>query len=187
MTQSSIFSVRHWMPWKLTLFPISILHVPSPMHLKCLLQSHSLLYAKTATKKDCSLLWSTSKPRSLNSIFIIEYRFLWKGQSIFKSWMDNLKVIYSWLIFRGKKKKNPTPEYIPDLLNLTLIRIWLNFSFTQFSPFLGSELVNGMSLAMLSSVILPSYRNDLFLWQDCQLEIVFACWAICSDGWYKEQ
>lgn len=170
------------MPWKLNLFSISILHVPSPMHLKCLLQSHSLFCAKTATKKDCSLLWSTSKPRSLNSIFIIEYRFLWKGQFIFKSWIDNLKVIYNWLIFRGNKKKN-TPEYI-HLLNLTLIR---NFHTLSSYIFLGSELVNGMSLAMLSSVILPPYRNDLFLWQDCQLEIVFACWAICSDGWYKEQ
>lgn len=92
------------MSWRWNLFPISVLHVPSPMHLKCLLQSHSLLCAKNAARKDCSLLWSTSKPRSLHSIFTIEYRFLWKGQFIFKSWMDNLKVIYSWLIFRDQKK-----------------------------------------------------------------------------------
>lgn len=99
------------------------------MHLKCLLQSHSLLCAKNATKKDCSLLWNTSKPRSLNSIFIIKYRFLWKGQSILKSWMNNLKVIYSWLIFRGQKKKKKIQHQITFQIYWSLLWLGLDWIF----------------------------------------------------------
>lgn len=114
--------------------------VPS-RNIACLLQSHSLWCAKNAAKKDCSLLWSKSKPRTLNSIFTIEYRFLWKGQSIFKSWMDILKVIYDWLIFRNPPE-NPTQEYFPDLLNFTLIRTWLNFH--SLNSYLSSVLNESM-------------------------------------------
>lgn len=93
-----------WRPWNLSLFPVSTLHVSSSMHLKCLLHSRPLFCAKNAAKK--MTFWSTSKLRTLNSIFTLECRFLWKAQFILKSWVDNLKVIYSWLIFRDQKKSN---------------------------------------------------------------------------------
>lgn len=97
-------------------------------------------YVLRAAKKAAFTFWSTSKLRTLNSIFTFEHRFLWKAQSILKSWMDTLKVIYSWLIFRDQKKY-PIQEYFSDLLKHYLIRTLIEFSFTQFLPFLRSSLV----------------------------------------------
>ena len=99
--------------------------------------------------------WSTSKLRTLNSIFTFEYRFLWKAQSILKSWMDNLKVIYSWLIFRDQKKKKIQHKSISQIY-WTLFWLGLDWIFIHsVLTFLRSSLVDGMSLAMLSSAVLP--------------------------------
>lgn len=98
--------------------------------------------------------WSTSKLRTLNSIFTFEYRFLWKAQFILKSWMDNLKVIYSWLIFRDQKKKIQYKSL--SQIYWTLFWLGLDWIFIHsVLTFLCSSLVDGMSLAMLSSAVLP--------------------------------
>lgn len=130
--------------------------------------------------------WSTSKLRTLNSIFTFEYRFLWKAQSILKSWMDNLKVIYSWLIFRDQKKY-PIQEYFSDLLNTILIRTWLNFH--SLSSYLSSFITSRWNVTGHVELCSSATRIEMiyFYGKTASLRWSFSCWAICSDGWYKEQ